>query len=122
MLRFLVDNWWYILFIGLMSYMMFRGGGCCGGGHSSHGRQDASHGGGCCGGGHKNHMNHQKHEEYSVEYTEKSANISIDTAQDPVCGMFVSKTDSISREINGKTYYFCSQNCANEFERNHVVR
>lgn len=120
MLRFLADNWWYILFIGLMAYMMFRRGGCCGGGHSSHGRQDDSHGGGCCGGGHKNHMNHQKHEEHSLEYTEKSANMSIDTAKDPVCGMIVSKADSITRGINGKTYYFCSQNCANEFKREHI--
>lgn len=120
MLRLLADNWWYILFLGLMAYMMFRGGGCCGGGHSSHSGQHDSYGGGCCGNGHKDHSNHKKHGEDNAAYTEKSTSMSIDTAQDPVCGMFVSKADSISREVNGKTYYFCSQNCANEFERKHA--
>ncbi|MBC2582053.1 YHS domain-containing protein [Clostridium sp. DJ247] len=125
MLKFLAENWWYILFFGLMAYMMFRGGGCCGGGHSSHSGHDDSHGGnyrgGCCGGGYTYHMNHKDHEEHSAGYIENTTNMSIDTAQDPVCGMNVSKIDAISREINGKTYYFCSQNCANKFERKHAV-
>ncbi|WP_156498987.1 DUF2933 domain-containing protein [Clostridium ljungdahlii] len=42
-MRFLADNWWYVLFLGLMSCMIFRGGGCCGGGHSVHSRHHDSH-------------------------------------------------------------------------------
>jgi YHS domain-containing protein len=36
-------------------------------------------------------------------------------AVDPVCGMRVSKRNAITRQINGKTYYFCSEECANSF-------
>lgn len=123
MLRFLTDNWLYILFFGLMAYMMFRGGGCCGGGHSSHNHSSGeNHHGGCCGGGHTDHLNHKNKEKHNEIYSEKSTNVNIDTARDPVCGMIVSKADSISREINGKIYYFCSQNCTNEFERKHAIR
>lgn len=120
-MRFLADNWWYILIVGAMAFMMFRGGGCCGAGHGSHSGHDDSHGGGCCGGGHTDHMNHNDHEEHSEGYTEKSMHISIDSARDPVCGMNVTKKDAISREINGETYYFCSKSCANEFERKHAI-
>ena len=105
-MKFLTDNWWYILIFGVMAYMMFRGGGCCGGGHENHSGDE--------------HMGHQKPNEHTGGYIENTTNISIDTAKDPVCGMNVSKKDAISREINGTTYYFCSKNCANEFEKNHV--
>lgn len=37
-------------------------------------------------------------------------------AKDPICGMVVPKDRSITREIGGRTYYFCSQGCANTFE------
>lgn len=36
--------------------------------------------------------------------------------KDPVCGMYVDKEKSIKREIEGKTYYFCSGSCARTFE------
>jgi Uncharacterized conserved protein len=67
-------------------------------------------------------MNHKDHKKHSEEYIENSTNMSTDTVQDPVCGMIISKADAISREIDGKTYYFCSKNCADEFERKHTVR
>lgn len=36
---------------------------------------------------------------------------------DPVCGMKINKSDAVaSAEHNGKTYYFCSQDCANSFK------
>ncbi len=36
--------------------------------------------------------------------------------KDPVCGMFVEeRKDSISQEVEGVRYYFCSSNCLNEF-------
>jgi len=37
---------------------------------------------------------------------------------DPVCGMQVDLQDAaVSRERMGQTYYFCSQDCAQEFDR-----
>ena len=39
-------------------------------------------------------------------------------AKDPICGMFVDeKTASITRTIRGTTWYFCSETCANTFEK-----
>ncbi|KAB8288664.1 ATPase [Bifidobacterium ramosum] len=41
-----------------------------------------------------------------------------ETATDPVCGMTVAVTaDAITREYNGKTYYFCGEHCANNFAK-----
>ncbi len=37
-------------------------------------------------------------------------------AQDPVCGMTVSKATAIKLERGGKTYYFCSSQCQRTFE------
>lgn len=35
---------------------------------------------------------------------------------DPVCGMKINKSDAVSTaEHKGKTYYFCSQDCADSF-------
>jgi Cu+-exporting ATPase len=39
-------------------------------------------------------------------------------AKDPVCGMFVDeRTASITRTIRGTKWYFCSETCANTFEK-----
>lgn len=41
-----------------------------------------------------------------------------ETATDPVCGMSVAVNgDAVTREVNGRTYYFCSEHCANTFEK-----
>jgi YHS domain-containing protein len=38
-------------------------------------------------------------------------------AKDPVCGMMVEESDAAATvEYNGKTYYFCSKDCAETFE------
>lgn len=95
-------NW--IIYIGLavlMFYMMSKGGGCCGGhgGHGGHGNDGGhSHGGYGHGG--------------------NAMNSDLETFKDPVCGMYVSKHNAITRLIDGQTYYFCSESCANEFSRN----
>lgn len=40
------------------------------------------------------------------------------TAIDPVCGMSVSVGEgTLSKEFDGKTYYFCSEHCASSFEK-----
>ena len=37
-------------------------------------------------------------------------------AKDPVCGMFVEeRQDSIRHTVDGKEYFFCSNQCSNEF-------
>ncbi len=36
--------------------------------------------------------------------------------KDPVCGMTIDKADAVATvEHDGSTYYFCSQDCADEF-------
>jgi YHS domain-containing protein len=38
-------------------------------------------------------------------------------AKDPVCGMEVDPKDAAATlEYQGKTYYFCSQDCADSFQ------
>lgn len=40
------------------------------------------------------------------------------TAKDPVCGMTVDdKTAPAKAEYKGKTYYFCSQQCKDTFQK-----
>ena len=41
-----------------------------------------------------------------------------ETATDPVCGMTVAvNDDAITREHDGKTYYFCGEHCATNFDK-----
>ncbi len=38
---------------------------------------------------------------------------------DPVCGMELNKENTETQaEFQGKTYYFCSDNCRNRFDQN----
>ena len=37
--------------------------------------------------------------------------------QDPVCKTYVTVGMAITEETGGKTYYFCSQDCARHFKR-----
>ena len=38
---------------------------------------------------------------------------------DPVCGMQVDETTAAAKATHaGKTYYFCSQSCADDFKKN----
>src|SRR3972149_5539598 len=37
--------------------------------------------------------------------------------RDPVCGMDVDKDKAIRKKIGDRTYYFCSQSCANVYEQ-----
>ncbi len=36
-------------------------------------------------------------------------------ANDPVCGMQVDEASSLSAQVHGETYYFCSEHCLNKF-------
>jgi YHS domain-containing protein len=35
--------------------------------------------------------------------------------KDPVCGTYVSAAASISRTVNGETFYFCSKECSAKY-------
>jgi len=37
--------------------------------------------------------------------------------QDPHCQVYIPKTDALRRSVRGTTYYFCSRECADEFEQ-----
>jgi len=37
--------------------------------------------------------------------------------KDPVCGTYVSTGSAITRTVKGETVYFCSQECAEKFEK-----
>lgn len=38
--------------------------------------------------------------------------------KDVVCGMQVDEKTAIRRDNKGKTYFFCSKNCAQAFDKN----
>jgi len=38
-----------------------------------------------------------------------------DMAQDPNCGTYVPKKQSITKLVQGKEYFFCSKKCADEY-------
>jgi len=57
-----------------------------------------------------------------IRNAEKAVNIKVlekrkimTTARDPVCGMDVDKETAIKRKIGDRTYYFCSQSCADVY-------
>ena len=35
--------------------------------------------------------------------------------KDPVCGTYVSTAASIARTVNGEVFYFCSQECSDQY-------
>lgn len=39
-------------------------------------------------------------------------------ARDPICGMTVEVTTAYSEAVGGQTYYFCSENCREQFDEN----
>ncbi|WP_425449813.1 YHS domain-containing protein [Dethiothermospora halolimnae] len=40
----------------------------------------------------------------------------IETVKDPVCDMYISKRDAISKTIDGRTYFFCSEERIKKFK------
>lgn len=41
--------------------------------------------------------------------------------QDPVCKVYVTAGTAVVQEVEGKNYYFCSQDCARHFGRKDVT-
>ena len=98
----------YLLFVGGMIFMMFRGGGCCGGGHS-HSQNDQS--------------KHEHSEHGHIEQNKTNNNYDsdkhkqIEMVTDPECGMHVDPDSSVKQKLDGETYYFCSETCRGDFVR-----
>ena len=40
-----------------------------------------------------------------------------ETFQDPVCGVYVSESDAVVGNLEGKRYHFCSMGCLEKFEK-----
>lgn len=49
------------------------------------------------------------------EITKESA--ATETFQDPVCGVYVSESDAVIGNLEGKRYHFCSVGCLQQFEK-----
>ncbi|WP_422444499.1 YHS domain-containing protein [Thermoanaerobacterium sp. DL9XJH110] len=98
------SNILFLLVAAAFLFLMMRGGGCCGGhgGHGGHG----SHGG----------RNGHSHSGRYQDENFKNDSENSDYAVDPVCGMKVLKNRAVTRQIDGKIYYFCSEQCANSFK------
>lgn len=41
-------------------------------------------------------------------------------AKDVICGMSVKEDTELKSAYNGKTYYFCSEGCKEEFDKNPI--
>lgn len=91
-MAYLLENWWNILLIVGFAFFMYRRGRCCG--EHSHTRENHTSG------------NHDK------------MNNNFEMARDPVCGVYVNPNTAIKETVDGKTYYFCSEECAREFLSN----
>ncbi|MBM7624703.1 YHS domain-containing protein [Sporohalobacter salinus] len=88
----------YVLFFGIMFWIMHKGGGCCGGHHGSSTAGQHSQGTG-------NEENNKS----------SNSNEVVEMVYDPVCGMHIEKNNSIIRRTSGEIYYFCSEECARNF-------
>ena len=51
----------------------------------------------------------------SKQAGEQPPPITDELVQDPVCGIYCPKRDALSLNWQGKTYYFCSDKCRQEF-------
>lgn len=52
----------------------------------------------------------------SIPLLKKEGNGGFEMAKDPVCGMVIPKDRSIKREVGGRIYYFCAEDCVRTFE------
>lgn len=65
-----------------------------------------------------NTTNNKEHHMNMHHMQMNTASTEGETATDPVCGMTVAvNADSITRDYDGKTYYFCGEHCANNFAK-----
>ncbi|AGB18403.1 YHS domain-containing protein [Thermoanaerobacterium thermosaccharolyticum] len=70
---------------------------------------------GCCGGHNHNDRTYEKNGNMEHHHGDNNMN-NIEMVKDPVCGMHIPADKAVTKVINGKRYYFCSETCAKEFE------
>lgn len=92
----------FALFIAVMYFMHKNGMGCCGPGHM-HSRDRHEH---ITATDYSELRKNQRHGIYRPE----------ELVRDPVCDSYVAKDIAVKVKVDGETYYFCSQRCANEFK------
>lgn len=51
---------------------------------------------------------------------QESGKVIDEMIQDPFCGKYIPRRESIKRNIKGKEYFFCSESCADQFEEKHM--
>lgn len=47
----------------------------------------------------------------------ESGKVIDEMVQDPFCGKYVPRRDALRRAIKGEDFYFCSESCADQFEK-----
>lgn len=45
------------------------------------------------------------------------APLDTELVQDPQCQLYIPRAEAVRRSIRGRTYHFCSRECADKFER-----
>ncbi len=40
--------------------------------------------------------------------------------QDPVCKVYITAGAAVTERVGGQTYYFCSKDCANKFQKDNA--
>jgi len=58
----------------------------------------------------------QRIREYKVSKG-KEGSVIDEMVQDPICRTYIPLREAKRRIVNGKTYFFCSDQCADEFEK-----
>lgn len=53
----------------------------------------------------------------SFKKENKAQGITDEMVEDPACGVYIPKGDSIQRTIAGQDFFFCGPQCAEEYER-----
>jgi YHS domain-containing protein len=43
----------------------------------------------------------------------------VETFQDPVCGVYVTREDAVIGKLNGERIYFCSTECLEKYRQNY---
>lgn len=52
-----------------------------------------------------------------VKKANSNGQIGENMVKDPVCNIYIPESEAIKKTIGGKTHFFCSNECADKFER-----
>jgi len=51
-----------------------------------------------------------------VKKTNSKGQIGENMIKDPVCNTYIPESEAVKKTVKGKTYFFCSNECADKFE------